>query len=79
MLAGGFLHEEQEIQTWLSFIWNQRIGAFQGNVSPISSKSVLETCVKPFLDLLYGAENWIATDHERLIERFEAFQARVSL
>ena len=35
------------------------IGAFQGSLSPISSVSIIETCILP--SLLYGAENWILT------------------
>ena len=36
------------------------IGVFQGDLSPLSTKSVIETCVVPIL--LYGSENWILTD-----------------
>ena len=46
------------------------IGAFQGSLSPISSVSVIETCVLPAL--LYGAENWILTPV--LVDRLESFQ-----
>ena len=35
------------------------IGVFQGSLNPLSSASVIETCVMPIL--LYGAENWILT------------------
>ena len=31
------------------------IGAFQGDLSPLSSRSVVETCVMPVL--LFGSEN----------------------
>ncbi len=44
------------------------IGAFQGDLSPLSSRHVLETCVMPVL--LYGSENWIMT--ENLLESFQA-------
>ncbi len=33
------------------------IGAFQGDLSPLSSRSVVETCVMPVL--LFGSENWL--------------------
>ncbi len=33
------------------------IGAFQGDICPVSSSSILESCVMPVL--LYGCENWI--------------------
>ena len=41
------------------------IGVFQGDISPLSSRSVLESCVMPVL--MYGSENWIMT--EVLFER----------
>ena len=49
------------------------IGAFQGDISPLSSRSVLESCVMP--TLLYGAENWVLT--EKLLEKLEAFQGEL--
>ena len=49
------------------------IGTFQGDISPLSSRSVLESCVMPIL--LYGAENWVLT--ERLVEKLEAFQSEL--
>lgn len=36
------------------------IGAFQGDLSPLSTKSVITTCVLPVL--LYGCENWILSE-----------------
>ena len=36
------------------------IGAFQGQLNPISSRSIYETCVVP--TLLFGCENWVLTD-----------------
>ena len=49
------------------------IGVFQGDISPLSSKEVIEACVMPVL--LYGSENWVLTDV--LMERLEAFQAEL--
>ena len=49
------------------------IGVFQGDISPLSSRSVLECCVMPIL--MYGSENWILT--ERLIDKLEAFQGEL--
>ena len=49
------------------------IGVFQGDICPLSSRSVLETCVMPVL--LYGCENWIMT--EALWEKLEAFQGEL--
>jgi len=47
------------------------IGVFQGDICPLSSRSVLECCVLPVL--LYGCENWIIT--EVLWQKLESFQA----
>ena len=41
------------------------IGICQGDISPLSSREVMESCVMPVL--LYGSENWILT--EALMER----------
>ena len=44
-------------------IWSEspwRLAAFQGDINPLSAKSVIDTCVIPVL--LYGCENWILTD-----------------
>ena len=46
------------------------LGAFQGKLKPISSKTIYETCAVPIL--LYGCENWILTDSQ--LDRLEAFQ-----
>ena len=52
-----------------SFFHYGSIGVFQGDLSPLSSRSVIETCVIPVL--LYGAENWIMT--EQLVKRVDSF------
>ena len=49
------------------------IGVFQSNMSPRSSKEVIEYCVMPVL--LCGYEKWIMTDS--LVEKLEAFQAEL--
>ena len=49
------------------------IGVFQGDIGPLSSKEVIESCVMPVL--LYGSENWILT--EVLMKRLESFQAEL--
>ena len=53
-----------------SFFHYGSIGVFQGDLSPLSSRSMVEYCVLPVL--LYGYENWVLT--EQLISRLEAFQ-----
>ena len=49
------------------------IGVFQGNICPLSSKSVLECCVIPVL--LYGCKNWILT--EPLCQKLESLQSEL--
>ena len=36
------------------------IGVFQGELNPLSSRSVVDTCVMPVL--LFGSESWYLTD-----------------
>ena len=45
------------------------IGAFQGDLSPLSSRSILDA-------LLYGCENWLMT--HALMEKVESFQAELA-
>ena len=40
-----------------SFFLHGSIGAFQGDLNPLSTRSIIETCVLPVL--LSGCENWI--------------------
>ena len=47
------------------------IGAFQGNLSPLFSRSMPDTCVMPVL--MYGCENWLLV--HALVEKVESFQA----
>lgn len=49
------------------------IGAFQGDLNPLSSRSILDACVMPIL--LYGFENWLMT--HALMEKVESFQAEL--
>ena len=50
------------------------IGAFQGDLSPLSSRSVVETCVMPVL--LFGSENWLLD--RAMISSLEAFQGEIA-
>ena len=49
------------------------MGAFQGQISPLSGRSIFEQCVIPIF--LYGSENWFLT--EPLLRMFEAFQEEI--
>ena len=51
--------EENVMKARRSFLMYP-MGAFQGDLSPLSTRSVIETCVVPVL--LYGCENWILSD-----------------
>ena len=46
------------------------IGTFPGDLSHLSTRLVVETCVVPVL--IYGCENWILT--ERILEHLELVQ-----
>ena len=50
------------------------IGAFQGDLSPLSSRSILDACVMPIL--LYRCENWLMT--HALMEKVESFQTELA-
>ena len=43
-----------------SFFLYGNIGAFQGDLNPLSTRCIIEMCVLPVL--LYGSENWILSD-----------------
>ena len=56
-----------------AFIHFGSIGVFQGDISPLSLRAVLESCVMPVL--LSGCEKWIFM--ETLWQKLEAFQGKV--
>ena len=66
--------EEGTKKTRRSFFHYGAIGVFQGDLSPLSSHAVVESCVMPVL--LYGCENWVVT--EQLISRLETFQGELA-
>ena len=49
------------------------IGVFHGNLNPLSSNSVIETCVMPVL--LFGCESWYLTD--TTLDDLEWFQCNI--
>ena len=65
--------EENIKKAQRAFFHYGSISVFQGDLSPLSCRSVLETCVMPVL--LYGSENWILT--EGLVAKLEAFRAEL--
>ena len=52
-----------------SFFHYGSLGAFQGDLSPLSTRSIIETCVMPIL--LFGSENWIVSGG--ILEQLESF------
>ena len=56
-----------------AFFGFDALGAFQGKLSPLSSKMIIEACVVPVC--LSGCTNWILTDS--LLELLECFQAEL--
>ena len=62
--------EENVKKARRSFFRYGGIGVFQGDLSPLSFRSVVEVCVMPIL--MYGCENWIVS--EELLRRLESFR-----
>ena len=65
--------EENIQKTCHAFFHFSSIGDFQSDISPLSSREVIKSCMMPVL--LYGSENWTLTD--ALIEKLEAFQGEL--
>ena len=57
---------------WAFFcLW--AIGAFQGQLNPISGRSIYETCAIP--TLLFGCKNWVLTDS--MLHQLESLQGEI--
>ena len=57
-----------------SFFAYGSMGTFQGDLSPLSGRSVVETCILPIL--LYGAENWCLSQNS--IQTLDSFLGELS-
>ena len=67
--------DERILKAKKAFFQFGSISAFQGNVSPVSTSSVIECCVYPVL--LYGIENWIfCTNSLKKLECFQGILAK---
>ena len=52
---------------------NEAVGAFQGDLNPLSGRAIFQMCVVP--TLLHGCKNWILT--EEVLLTLESFQEEV--
>ena len=64
-----WLLEENIRRASKSFFHYGSLGAFQGDLSPLSLRSIIETCVMPIL--LFSSENWIVSGDN--LEQLESF------
>ena len=56
-----------------AFFAHGQLGAFHGLLNPLSSRSLIESCVIPVL--VYGTESWCL--NETLLSKLESFQAQL--
>ena len=56
-----------------AFFANGQLRAFHGLLNPLSSRSIVESCILPVL--LYGSEHWVL--NFSLLEALESFQAEL--
>ncbi len=73
-LSSSSMVEERINKARKAFFQFGSISAFQGNLSPVSTSSVIETCVYPVL--LYGVENWVLCTNS--LKRLECFQGELT-
>lgn len=56
-----------------AFFSHGQLGAFQGLLNPLSSRSIVECCVLPVL--MYGSESWVL--NSTLLSSLESFQSEL--
>ena len=61
--------EENIRKAHKSFFHYGSLGAFQGDLSHLSTRSIIQTCVMPIL--LFGSENWIVSGS--ILKQLESF------
>lgn len=76
----SFLHMSV-LQEWIqkarkAFFQFGSVHAFQGNLSPISTSSIVQCCV--LLVLLYGAENWVMPAESLRRLKYWYFQGEIA-
>ena len=68
LFASKSIEENIKKARWAFFSYGS-IVAFQGDLNPLSSRSIIDSCVMPIL--LFGSENWIlAETHLHTLEAF---------
>ena len=65
--------EERICKARAAFFAHGQLGAFHGSLNPLSSRSIVESCVLPVL--MYGSESWIL--NASLLQALESFQAEL--
>ena len=73
-LSSSRMIEERIQKARRAFFQFGSISAFQGDLSPISSSSLVECCVHPVM--LYGVENWILCGTS--LQKLEKFQGEMT-
>ena len=61
--------EENIMRAHKSFFHYGSLGAFQGDLSPLLTRPIIETCVTPIL--VFGSENWTVSGG--ILEQLESF------
>ena len=56
-----------------AFFAHGQLGAFHGSLNPLSSRSLIESCIIP--SLMYGSESWLL--NSTLLHKLESFQAEL--
>ena len=59
MMASRSVEEKSRRHASLSSTMGVCMGAFQGDLNPLSTRSIVKSCVMPIL--LFGSENWIVS------------------
>ncbi len=65
---------EENIKKARAAFFARGSGVFHGTLNPLSSRSIVESCILPVL--LYGAESWIL--NSTLLQKLESFQAELA-
>ena len=73
LLTSKISIDERIHKAQAAFFSHGELGVFHGQLNPLSSRSLVESCVIPVL--MYGSESW--TLNKTLLNKLESFQAEV--